>query len=129
MRVRLLVSEALRSIGANISTTMAATMTVLIGMFLLGLFIALFSWVNSWTDHVRQDVLVKVFFVQEITQVPRAMKRPSRNMPIRTVMTAATDVERFAASERNASETKSRGLTSRSRRGARRERRCRPRAR
>jgi len=38
---------------------------VLIGMFLLGLFIALFSWVNSWTDHVRKDVLVKVFFEQQ----------------------------------------------------------------
>jgi cell division transport system permease protein len=33
-------------------------------MFLLGLFIALFSWVNSWTDHVRKDVIVKVFFEQ-----------------------------------------------------------------
>jgi cell division transport system permease protein len=65
MRTKLFVSEAVRSIGANISTTVAATMTVLIGMFLLGLFIALFSWVNSWTDHVRKDVLVKVFFVQE----------------------------------------------------------------
>jgi cell division transport system permease protein len=40
-------------------------MTVLIGMFLLGLFIALFSWVNSWTDHVRKDVIVKVFFQQQ----------------------------------------------------------------
>jgi cell division transport system permease protein len=57
-----------RSIGANISTTVAATMTVLIGMFLLGLFIALFSWVNSWTDHVRKDVLVKVFFVQDASE-------------------------------------------------------------
>jgi cell division transport system permease protein len=67
MRTRLFVSEAVRSIGANVSTTVAATMTVLIGMFLLGLFIALFSWVNSWTDHVRKDVLVKVFFVQDAT--------------------------------------------------------------
>jgi cell division transport system permease protein len=65
LRTKLFVSEAVRSIGANISTTVAATMTVLIGMFLLGLFIALFSWVNSWTDHVRKDVLVKVFFVQD----------------------------------------------------------------
>jgi cell division transport system permease protein len=64
-RARLFFSEAFRSIGANISTTVAATMTVLIGMFLLGLFIALFSWVNSWTDHVRKDVLVKVFFQQQ----------------------------------------------------------------
>ena len=56
--------EAIRSIRASMSTTVAATMTVLIGMFLLGLFIALFSWVNSWTDHVRKDVVVKVFFEQ-----------------------------------------------------------------
>jgi cell division transport system permease protein len=69
-RVRLFFSEAFRSIGANLSTTVAATMTVLIGMFLLGLFIALFSWVNSWTDHVRKDVVVKVFFEQspEVTE-------------------------------------------------------------
>jgi cell division transport system permease protein len=67
LRAKIFVSEAVRSIGANISTTVAATMTVLIGMFLLGLFIALFSWVNSWTDHVRKDVLVKVFFVQDAT--------------------------------------------------------------
>jgi cell division transport system permease protein len=65
MRTKLFVGEAVRSIGANISTTVAATMTVLIGMFLLGLFIALFSWVNSWTDHVRQDVQVRVFLVDD----------------------------------------------------------------
>jgi cell division transport system permease protein len=64
-RAKLFFGEAFRSIGANLSTTVAATMTVLIGMFLLGLFIALFSWVNSWTDHVRKDVLVKVFFEQQ----------------------------------------------------------------
>src|SRR4029078_3336071 len=63
-RAKLFFSEAFRSIGANLSTTVAATRTVLIGMFLLGLFIALFSWVNSWTDHVRKDVVVKVFFEQ-----------------------------------------------------------------
>ena len=40
-RFKLVVSEAFRSIGANLSTTIAATMTVLIGMFLLGLLIAL----------------------------------------------------------------------------------------
>jgi cell division transport system permease protein len=68
MRTKLFFSEAVRSIGANISTTVAATMTVLIGMFLLGLFIALFSWVNSWTDHVRKDVIVKVFFVQDAAE-------------------------------------------------------------
>ncbi len=61
-QVKLFVSEATRSIFANLSTTIAATMTVLIGMFLLGLFIALGSWVVSWTDHVKKEVVVKVFF-------------------------------------------------------------------
>ncbi len=65
MRVRLLFSESLRSLGANLSTTIAATMTVLIGMFLLGLFIALGSWVVSWSDHVKRELLVKVFYVQD----------------------------------------------------------------
>ena len=61
-RVRLLFSEAWSSITANISTTFAATMTVLIGMFLLGLFIALGTWVLSWSDHVKKELQVKVYF-------------------------------------------------------------------
>ena len=40
MRLKMMLGEAVRSIGANISTTIAATMTVLIGMFLLGLVLA-----------------------------------------------------------------------------------------
>ena len=65
MRTKLFIGEAVGSIRANLSTTVAATMTVLIGMFLLGLFIALFSWVNSWTDQVREDVQVRVFLTQD----------------------------------------------------------------
>ena len=62
-RFKLLVSEAWRSLGANLSTTVAATMTVLIGMFLLGLFIALGSWTVSWSNHVKRQLVVKVYFV------------------------------------------------------------------
>jgi cell division transport system permease protein len=65
VRAKLFVAEALGSIRSNLSTTVAATMTVLIGMFLLGLFIALFSWVNSWTDHVREDVQLRVFLIED----------------------------------------------------------------
>ena len=61
-RVKLLFSEAWRSLGANASTTIAATMTVLIGMFLLGLFIALGSWTVSWSNHVKKELVVKVYF-------------------------------------------------------------------
>ena len=66
-RFKLVVSEALRSIGANLSTSFAATMTVLIGMFLLGLLIALGIWVVSWSDHVKDQLEVKVFFVDGVT--------------------------------------------------------------
>ncbi len=62
MRLRLLVSEAVRSITANLSTTIAATMTVLIGMFLLGLFIGLGSWMLDWSDEAKRKLLVKVYF-------------------------------------------------------------------
>jgi len=67
-RIRLLFSEAWSSITANISTTFAATMTVLIGMFLLGLFIALGTWVLSWSDHVKRGLEVKVYFADGTTR-------------------------------------------------------------
>ena len=66
-RFKLVVSEAFRSIGANLSTTIAATMTVLIGMFLLGLTIALGTWVVSWSNHVKSQLEVKVYFVDDVT--------------------------------------------------------------
>ena len=66
-RFKLVVAEAFRSIGSNLSTSFAATMTVLIGMFLLGLLIALGTWVVSWSDHVKDQLEVKVFFVDGVT--------------------------------------------------------------
>ena len=62
MRLKMMLGEAVRSIGANVSTTVAATLTVLIGMFLLGLFIAFATYANSWSDHVKRELVVKVFF-------------------------------------------------------------------
>jgi cell division transport system permease protein len=35
---------------------------------LLGLFIALFSWVNSWTNDVREDVQVRVFLLDDASE-------------------------------------------------------------
>src|SRR5258708_12611253 len=70
-RFKLLVSEAWRSLGANISTTVAATMTVLIGMLLRGLFIALGSWTVSWSNHVKKQLVVKVYFSPNATTVQK----------------------------------------------------------
>ena len=66
-RVRLFVSEALSSVSSNVSTTIAAIMTVLIGMFLLGLFIALGTWVLSWTNDVKRQLVVNVYFCTQNT--------------------------------------------------------------
>ena len=67
-RVRLLFSEAWASIRMNLSTTFAATMTVLIGMCLLGLFIALGTWVLSWSNHVQKELQVHVYFQSDATR-------------------------------------------------------------
>jgi cell division transport system permease protein len=69
-QVRLLFSEAWASIRMNLSTTFAATMTVLIGMCLLGLFIALGTWVLSWSNHIQKELEVKVLFCTSVVPQP-----------------------------------------------------------
>jgi cell division transport system permease protein len=61
-RLRLILSESVRSLGANMSTTLAAAVTVLIGMFLLGLFIALWSWAHSYDKQLKSQLVVRVYF-------------------------------------------------------------------
>ena len=69
MKLRLVTAEAVRSLAASMSTTVAATLTVLIGMFVLGLTIALGTWVLSWSDHVKKQLEVKVYFTNTATKV------------------------------------------------------------
>jgi cell division transport system permease protein len=66
-RLRLVVAEALRSISANFSTTIAATLTVLIAMFLVGLLVGFFTYARSWSDQQKGKLLVEVFFCTDIT--------------------------------------------------------------
>jgi cell division transport system permease protein len=73
VRVRLLTSEAWRSLGANISTTVASAVTVLIAMFLLGLFISFFTLARSWSDHVKSEIVVKVYFKNNATTQQKNM--------------------------------------------------------
>jgi cell division transport system permease protein len=67
MKLRTIVGEAVRSLGATMSTTVAATLTVLIGMFVLGVSIALGTWVLSWSDHVKNQLEVKAYFTLNVT--------------------------------------------------------------
>jgi cell division transport system permease protein len=63
-----LLTEAWSSIRMNLSTSVAATMTVLIGMCLLGLFIALGTWVLSWSNHIQKELQVNVYFASNATR-------------------------------------------------------------
>ena len=67
MRLRTVVAEAWRSLTASLSTTLAAALTVLIGMFLVGLLIAFGSWARSWSEHTKDKLVVKTFFCTEST--------------------------------------------------------------
>lgn len=66
-KFRVLFGEALRSIGANISTTVASALSVLIGMFLIGVFIGLGTWLVSWSDDKKRELAVHVFIADGAT--------------------------------------------------------------
>ena len=66
-RFRLVFSEAVKSIGANVSTTVASAVSVLIGMFLIGVFIGLGTWLVSWSDDKKRELAVHVFIKDEAT--------------------------------------------------------------
>lgn len=61
-RFRLILAEAIRSIGANLSTTFASAVSVLIGMLLIGVFIGIGTWLVSWSDDKKRELAVHVFF-------------------------------------------------------------------
>lgn len=67
MRFKVVFAEALRSLTASLSTTLAATMTVLIGMFLVGLLIAFWTFADSWSNKQKEKLVVKVFMCTDQT--------------------------------------------------------------
>jgi len=69
----MVLGEAWRSLTASTSTTVAATMTVLVALFVLGTTIGLGTWVLSYRDHIKKQLLVKVYFKLDAT--PRQINR------------------------------------------------------
>jgi cell division transport system permease protein len=67
VRLRVVVAEAWRSLTASLSTTLAAALTVLIGMFLVGLLIAFWTFADSWSNEQKEKLVVKVFFCTQDT--------------------------------------------------------------
>ncbi|HZQ65072.1 MAG TPA: permease-like cell division protein FtsX [Gaiellaceae bacterium] len=72
-RSRMIVAEAIRSIRASMSTTVAATMTVLVAMLVLGTTIGLGTWLLSYSDHIKKQLVVKVYFSLDAT--PKQINR------------------------------------------------------
>jgi cell division transport system permease protein len=75
VRFRTVIAEAWRSLAANASTTLAATLTVLIAMFILGLSIGLGTWALSWSNHVKRELVVHVYFCTQLSCGKDATKK------------------------------------------------------
>ena len=101
---KLLFSESIRSLGANLSTTIAATMTVLIGMFLLGLVIALGSSAQDFGEKQKEKLLVKVYFCTENTcakaATPAQINAVRRQLAENDLVEKATFVTKAQALDR-----------------------------
>ena len=67
MKLRVVVAEAWRSLTASLSTTLAAALTVLIGMFLVGLLIGLGTWARSWSEHQKSQLDINVYLCTTTT--------------------------------------------------------------
>jgi cell division transport system permease protein len=67
VKFSVVVAEAWRSLTASLSTTVAAALTVLIGMFLVGLLIGLGTWARSWSDHAKGKLVIDVFLCTTTT--------------------------------------------------------------
>ncbi len=76
-RLRLIFSEALKSIAANMATTFASAVSVLIGMFLIGAFIGLGTWLVSWSDDKKRELAVHVYFCSTASDNARCAGDPT----------------------------------------------------
>ena len=96
MKLRVIGAEAFRSIRASMSTTIAATMTVLIGMFLLGLSIALGTWVLSYSNHVKSGIHVKVYFCTPTYEACTKDATPRQMNAVRADLQSMPEVKSIA---------------------------------
>jgi cell division transport system permease protein len=87
-RFRFYVGEAVRSLRANLATTLASTVTVLIVMFFLGVFVALGSYLYAKVDQVRGETKVSVYLNDDALnrQIGTLEMRLRQNPDVKTVV-------------------------------------------
>ena len=93
MRVRFFLVEALRSIRANFAISAAATVTVLITVFILGAFIPSFLYVQSTVNNQKQRIDVRFFLSDYSTPKQRnaLYERLDRNPHVKTLAFVSKD--------------------------------------
>jgi cell division transport system permease protein len=93
VRVRFFLVEALRSIRANFAISAAATVTVLITVFILGAFIPSFLYVQSTVDNQKQRIDVRFFLSDYSTPKQRnaLYERLDRNPHVKTLAFVSKD--------------------------------------
>ena len=91
-RFKLLLSEAVRSLFANVSTTAAAIMTVLIGMFLLGFLIGLSTWAFSLSNHYKHELVVKVYFNHGVADTGKEVSAVQSKLAANPLVKSVTPV-------------------------------------
>jgi cell division transport system permease protein len=89
----MLLSEAWRSLTANLSTTFAAAITVLIGMALVGMLVGFGTYARAWTDKTKKELVVHVYFCTDQTcaayatpkQIDRVRVQLQRNPQVKNL--------------------------------------------
>ena len=93
MRLKVVVAEAWRSLTASLSTTVASALTVLIGMFLVGVLIGFGTWARSLGEHQKSKLVVKVFLCTKDT-CPSEVTNEQREA-VRQMLAADTRIASF----------------------------------
>ncbi len=81
-------------------------------MFLLGLFIALGTWVLSWSDHVKSELVVHVYFATGTTQAQEDAGRPeaSQTSRVKSVVFVSKEAAYEDAGEEDAAAVRERAV-------------------
>jgi cell division transport system permease protein len=85
VKFSVVVAEAWRSLTASLSTTLASALTVLIGMFLVGLLIGLGTWARSWSEHAKGQLDINVYLCTQDKCHNTEVTTPQKNA-VRTLL-------------------------------------------
>src|SRR3954462_7913912 len=98
-RFRMGLAEAFRSLRGSMSTPVAASMGVLGAMLVLGTTIGLGTWLLSYSDHIKKQLQVTVYFNTEPAETPAQINAITRKFDpkVNPLVTRTTFVSKAQA--------------------------------